>query len=276
MAKIFWVEDQLHWIDKFKAALESGDFDGTSNTLVISRYAEAAKQAIALTAVDDPPDIAILDARMNGVDQAGLSVSNALRKKWPKLPIIFLSEYSGTAIEKNVFETGTIADFIAKHQNNVGEVLCWRIKAVLRQANMATQTPNDQNAITSGALTIDLDTWDIYWHGVQLRNPENPKRPLAPTPRKILRCLVERTPRPVTTEQIAEYLGSNPDDYSYATYRQHIKTLRRSFDVVDGNLRHFSELCKEGFGIVAFGEESAYCWKQVPEAYLQKIGADRG
>lgn len=262
MATILWVEDQSHWIDKFRRVLEDTDFDGRKNILDIFKFSEAARQAIALKGKDDAPDIAILDARMNGVDQAGFSVAGALQKKWPALPIIFLSEYSGTELEKDALEQHHAKDFVAKHQHNVEEVLCWRIKAALRQSVLQGASPSalPGNVIADGALRIDLDTWDIFWHGTKLMNPDNPKRPLAPTPRKILRCLVERSPRPVNTWQMAEYLDTDPDTYADATYRQHIKTLRRAFDVAEGGTGDFLCRCKEGSGIVTFGSDGAYSW----------------
>ena len=66
-------------------------------------------------------------------------------------------------------------------------------------------------------------------------NPHNPKRPLAPTPRKILRLLVECSPRPLSTEQIADLLDADLERFSYANYRQHIKTLRRAFAAAEGD-----------------------------------------
>ncbi len=104
MARIFWVEDQSHWIKKFSAVLEAEDFDGNPNSVAVYHFAEAARQKIALSDKNSAPDVALLDARMNGNDQAGFSVSNALRKKWPRLPIIYLSEHAGTDIERAALE----------------------------------------------------------------------------------------------------------------------------------------------------------------------------
>lgn len=277
MAKIFWVEDQYHWIDKFQDTLARADLDGKRNTLLIYKFSEAARQQIALMAAEDRPDIALLDARMNGNDQAGFSVSSALHNKWPGLPIIFFSEHSGTGIEKDAFSEHQVADFIAKHQRNVEDVLCWRMRAVLRQTavNDSAAMATVGNVLDSGELKLDLDTWEVYWKGTRLMNPDNPKRPLAPTPRKILRCLVERSPRPVTTWQIAEYLGVDPDTYSCATYRQHIKTLRRSFDAAEGNAGHFIEHCKNGHGIISCGEQGAYSWTKFPAAAGSAAGDTR-
>lgn len=260
MAKIFWVEDHTHWVDKFSDILITTDFDGQDNDLQVFRFSEAACQEIALTDVDNGPDIAILDATMNGNDQAGFSVSSALLRKWPSTPIIFLSEHNGTEIEKDALEHHHALDFISKHQRNVEEVLCWRIKAALRQARIETGEirSGSDNLIISGDLKIDLDTWEVYWRNTKVMNPDNARRPLAPTPRKILRCLVECSPRPVTTWQIAEALETDPDRYADATYRQHIKTLRRAFNAVSDD---FMELCKSGYGIVTCGEEGAYYWK---------------
>jgi len=263
MARIFWVEDQSHWIDKFQRALLSTDFDRGDNVLETFKFPQAAKQWISLAAKADKPDIAILDARMSGADDAGFSVAGALRKKWPGLPIIYLSEHSGTGLERDALEKFGALDFIAKHQRNVEEVLCWRIRAVLRQGTISSSHADSpaEHVLTSGGLTIDLTSWEVYWRKTKLMNPSNAKRPLPPTPRKILRCLVERSPRPVTTTQIAEHLTADLEKFSYATYRQHIKTLRRSFDAAEGGNGSFMNKFKNGSGIVTFGDEGAYCWK---------------
>jgi two-component system OmpR family response regulator len=263
MAKIFWVEDQFHWVDKFKPVLEAGEFDGQPNVVDVYKFAEAAKQKISLTDKGSPPDIAILDANMNGQDHAGFSVSAALTAKWPNLPIIFLSEYNGTDIERDALEHYSAQDFISKHQTNVEEVLSWRIKAVLRQMALkgSDSTSSTDGVITKGDLKLDLNSWEAYWRGTKLMNPDNPKRPLAPMPRKILRTLMECSPRPVTTGQMAESLALDAERYADATYRQHIKTLRRSFDAAEGGSGHFIEKCKKGFGIVTHGEANAYLWK---------------
>jgi DNA-binding response OmpR family regulator len=257
MAAIFWVEDQSHWIKKFSPVLESEDFDGKPNTLEILNFAEAARQKIALTDKDSPPDVALLDARMNGNDRAGFTVSSALQKKWPQLPIIYLSEHAGTDIERAALEQFSASDFVAKHQNNVEQVLCWRIRAALRQASIDNDLSSTLDVISSGELTIDLNSWNVYWKGQRLMNPSNARRPLAPTPRKLLRELVEASPRPLTAGQVAERIEADPDKFSYASYRQHIKTLRRAFAAVDPD---FMDCCNRGEGIVTFGDEGAYCW----------------
>jgi CheY-like chemotaxis protein len=83
MVKILWVEDQTHWITKFKSVLEQADLSingeiGTDNDVQVFKFAEAACMHIAQS--KQAPDIAILDANMNGNDQAGFSVSRALHK----------------------------------------------------------------------------------------------------------------------------------------------------------------------------------------------------
>ncbi len=259
MAVIFWVEDQMHWIKKFSQVLTEADLDGSENELRIHHFAEAAKQAIAQTDAREPPDIALLDARLNGNDQAGFSVSAALRRKWPDLPILYLSEHSGTDIERDALETHSAADFISKQQRNAEQVLCWRLKASLRHQ----QTDNQLNELISGCLRIDLDNWNIYWNDVRLMNPANTRRALAPMPRKLLRELVECSPRPLSTLQMAERLDIDPERFSYAAYRQHIRTLRRSIDAADGGKGDFLERCKAGEGIVTFGDEQAYCWRAI-------------
>ena len=262
MANIFWVEDQFHWIDRFKTILETADFgDGAeSNHVVVHKFVESACQYINQTKL--AADIVILDANMNGNDDAGFTVSRVLAQKWPQTPVIYLSEHSGTGIEEKAFETTEAKDFIAKHQENVDKVICWRIKALLRQKQLKAESlqVGSNDVIESGALKIDLATWNVYWHGERLMNPKNSQRPLAPTPRKILRFLVESAPRPVTTMQMAEKLDA--DKFSYANYRQHIRTLRQSFEQA-AEAQHqasFIDACKHGHGIVTFGDDESYCW----------------
>ncbi len=261
MANILWVEDQSHWIERFLPVLQQADFgDGaTAHKVTTFKFAEAACQYIHTSTV--APDIAILDANMAGNDHAGFKVSRALHHKWPDVPIIYLSEHSGTNIEEKALEEFIAQDFIAKHQHNIEAVLCWRIKAILRQKAMHSQAVDTQDILKSDELTIDLTNWNVYWYGEKLMNPNNSKRPLAPTPRKILRHLVEATPRPVTTLQMAEHL--NLEHLSYANYRQHIKTLRHSFEqaALRANKDSFIEQCRNGYGIVTFGDEGAYCWR---------------
>jgi len=270
MAKILWVEDHFHWVEKLKPILEKGEFDSEKNEITIFKFPEAARQFITAASAEQQPDVALLDARMNGNDEAGFCVATALHKKWPKLPIIYLSEHSGTPIERSALEQHNATDFIAKHQHNVEEVVCWRIKAVLRQQHVTTpqQNSSTDDVLCSGDFKLDLNTWEAYWQGEKLMNPDNPKRPLAPTPRRILRCLVERSPRPVSADQIAEQLDMEVDRFSYASYRQHIKTLRRSFDAAQGD-KQFSQQCKQGVGIIAFGQDGAYCWKPAATEELQ-------
>ncbi|MFO7786514.1 MAG: response regulator, partial [Halospina sp.] len=118
MATILWVEDQSHWIDRFKPVLEVTAFDDQPTRVQVFRFAEAACQHIKLADAGDAPDLALLDANMNGNEQAGFSVSRALLRKWPDLPIVYLSEYSGTGVEQEAIEEQNAQDFIAKHQRN--------------------------------------------------------------------------------------------------------------------------------------------------------------
>ena len=59
---------------------------------------------------------------------------------------------------------------------------------------------------------------------------------------------------------MAERLDLDLEKFSYASYRQHIKTLRRAFDAVESGSSGFSERCAEGEGIVTFGDDGAYFW----------------
>ncbi len=264
MATIMWVEDQSHWVDRFRPVLEAAELDDEPTRLQVFRLAEAACQFVRTANESQRPDLALLDANMKGDTGAGFSVSRALQRKWPDVPILYLSEYSGTDVEQEALESTWAQDFIAKHQRNIESVLCWRIRATLRQARLgaAGQTDSD-DLLKSGDLTIDTASWTIYWRGTKLMNPADSRRPLAPTPRKILRYLVESSPRPVSTNRMAELLDADPDRFTWGGYRQHVRILRRAFDQAMPGEGRFTALCKTDQGIVAFGDEMAYCWKPV-------------
>lgn len=264
MVDIVWVEDQFHWLDKLSPVLKAADLgDGENNNqLTTFGLPEAACQHF--NGRGHAPDVVLLDANMNGDDHAGFRVSRVLHKRWPDVPIVYLSEHSGSEIEQTAFEKLETQDFVAKHQQNIEQILCWRIKAVLRQVRIhkgQTSTTSADGTLSRGPLTIDLTTWEAYWHGKKVMNPNNSQRPLPPIPRKILRLLAEHSPRPLTTLQIADYLEM--DHFNYASYRQHIKTLRRALEHASNQAGQpsFLELCKKGQGIVTFGDEGAYCWK---------------
>ncbi|MEX0623167.1 response regulator transcription factor [Saccharospirillum sp.] len=263
MTRIVWVEDQSHWVERFKPTLEATDFNGSPTDVTVFKFAEAACQYIKQCPDDDAPDVALLDAHMGGNSHAGLTVSRALQRRWPDLPVVYLSEHSGTDIEQAAFEQNGTLDFIAKHQRNVEAVLCWRIQAVLRQQRHqpGDMAKTDSDTLRSGSLSIDTRTWEVFWQGHKLMNPSNSRRPLAPTPRKILRFLVEAAPSPLSTWQIADKLDADPERFSYANYRQHIRTLRRAFDQVETGDGGFTDRCREGVGIVTFGDQEAYCWR---------------
>ena len=178
--------------------------------------------------------------------------------------MIYLSEHSGTGIEQQAFEETGAQDFIAKHQQNIEAVLCWRIKAALKKSLLSdTSTPQQSSeTLQSGSLTIDTLSWNVYWHGERLMNPTNERRPLPPTPRKILRYLVEASPTPLSTSQIVEKLDADPERFSDANYRQHIRTLRQSIEQAAERKGEasFTDLCKSGKGITTFGDSGAYCW----------------
>ena len=62
---------------------------------------------------------------------------------------------------------------------------------------MAVQTSGAARAASRllelGELTIDLNTWNVYWKGRRLMNPSNARRPLAPTRRIAFLTMIGRS-----------------------------------------------------------------------------------
>jgi len=74
------------------------------------------------------PDIIILDILMPGMKTR--DVVDAIRKKLPKIPIIFLTVVRLSEANKQKIIQGNMADYIEKPFNN--ENLVWRVRKALK------------------------------------------------------------------------------------------------------------------------------------------------
>ncbi len=83
----------------------------SSTRVEVFRFAEAAYQHIKLADTGDAPGAA------------------------HRLPL----RVQRTGVEQEAIEEQNAQDFIAKHQRNIEQVLCWRIRATLRQQSMTRE-----------------------------------------------------------------------------------------------------------------------------------------
>lgn len=151
MSRILVVDDDASVTSVVKRGLSYDGF--TVDT------ASSGQQGLAI-ARDHPPDLAILDVAMPGMD--GYEVLTRLRSVDVHLPVLMLTAHDNTSDQVRGLESGA-DDYVVKPF--LFEVLTARIKAllrraehdhpeVLRYANLALDTGTRQ--AQRGARTIDL------------------------------------------------------------------------------------------------------------------------
>ena len=97
--RVLIVDDTDHVRDMVAEMLELDGFD-------ITGRARGGEEAVAL-ALADPPDAAVVDLRMPGVD--GLETTRRLRQAIPDLPILIYTAYLDAAVELAARNAGAAA-----------------------------------------------------------------------------------------------------------------------------------------------------------------------
>jgi DNA-binding response OmpR family regulator len=137
---------------------------------VVRRYLEqdghlvrlAADGAEALAAAAElPPDLAVLDLMMPGID--GIEVCRRLRSQWPELPVVMLTALGEEADRVLGLEVGA-DDYVTKPFSPRELVL--RIRSVLRRTAPATEP--EQAVLRDGGLCADSGRRVAHLHGDQL------------------------------------------------------------------------------------------------------------
>jgi DNA-binding response OmpR family regulator len=137
---------------------------------VVRRYLEqdghlvrlAADGAEALAAAAElPPDLAVLDLMMPGID--GIEVCRRLRRQWPALPVVMLTALGEEADRVLGLEVGA-DDYVTKPFSPRELVL--RIRSVLRRAAPAAES--EQAVLRDGGLWADSGRRVAHLHGDQL------------------------------------------------------------------------------------------------------------
>jgi len=175
------------------------------------------------------PDLVVLDVMMPGMD--GWEVCRRLRER-SAVPVIMLTA-KGEEIDKlRGFRLG-VDDYVTK-PFSFAELVA-RVGAVLTRVRYAAP---DRHQITSGYLTIDLDTHQVTVNGRPVE--------LTPTEYRLLALLAGQSPRTVPTEQLLldiwgpEYIGE-------ARHVKHfVWSLRQKIEVDPGDPRYI--LTERGFG----------------------------
>ena len=194
---------------------------------------ESALKAI----VDNPPDLAVLDVKMPGMD--GMELLRRLREK-SMVPVIFLTSKDDELDEALGLAMGA-DDYIAKPFSQ--RLLIARIRAVLRRAEMrATPTSKSEEEaaqITRGRLSMDPARHRVSWSGRDVT--------LTVTEFMILEALAQRPGVVKSRNQLMDVAYQDDVYVDDRTIDSHIKRLRKKFKVVDDDFDAIETLYGVGY-----------------------------
>lgn len=229
------VDDDRNILTSVSIALQSEGF----LTRVYSDGETALKALI-----DNPPDLAVLDVKMPGMD--GMELLRRLRER-SQTPVVFLTSKDDELDEALGLAMGA-DDYIAKPFSQ--RLLIARIRAVLRRAEMRAiplaERDDKQEAaqIVRGRLSMDPARHRVTWGGRDVT--------LTVTEFMILEALAQRPGVVKSRNQLMDVAYQDDIYVDDRTIDSHIKRLRRKFRAVDGSFKAIETLYGVGY---RFAEE---------------------
>jgi two-component system response regulator ChvI len=194
--------------------------------------------------IDNPPDLAVLDVKMPGMD--GMELLRRLREK-TTVPVIFLTSKDDELDEALGLAMGA-DDYISKPFSQ--RLLIARIRAVLRRAEMRAHPPSETDqaaevpAIVRGRLAMDPARHRVSWNSRDVT--------LTVTEFMILEALAQRPGVVKSRNQLMDVAYQDDIYVDDRTIDSHIKRLRRKFRAVDNDFKAIETLYGVGY---RFAEE---------------------
>jgi len=200
--RVLIVDDEA----QIRRALRTG-LIGHGYTVEVAEGGEAALAAIAA----HPPDVAVLDLVMPGID--GFEVLRQLRE-WSRLPVIVLSAHGEERDKVEALDLGA-DDYLTK-PFGMGELLA-RLRAVLRR----TGAP-EEPVLRVGDVAIDVARHVVTRSGVEIH--------LTPTEYDLLRVLAKDADKVLTHRQLLERVWGSYAAENAQQLRVYINYLRRKLE----------------------------------------------
>ena len=208
------VDDDRNILTSISMALENEGFK-------VQTYIDAENALVGISR--NPPDLAVIDIKMPGMD--GEELLKRLRKK-TAIPILFLTSKDEEVDELLGLKLGA-DDFIKKSGGFSIKVLIERIRVQLRKKTHAVD--DSKNLIKHGKLVLDPSQLECEWDGKSL--PEK----LTTTEFLIVKELAKR---PGIIKERAQLMDIAYKDNNYIedrTIDSHVKRIRKKFKKVDEN-----------------------------------------
>jgi len=208
------VDDDRNILTSISMALENEGFK-------VQTYIDAENALVGISR--NPPDLAVIDIKMPGMD--GEELLKRLRKK-TTIPILFLTSKDEEVDELLGLKLGA-DDFIKKSGGFSIKVLIERIRVQLRKKS---QSPDDsKNLIKHGKLVLDPSQLECEWNGRSL--PDK----LTTTEFLIVKELAKRPGIIKERAQLMDIAYKDNNDIEDRTIDSHVKRIRKKFKKVDQN-----------------------------------------
>ena len=208
------VDDDRNILTSLSMALENEGFK-------VQTYIDAENALVGISR--NPPDLAVIDIKMPGMD--GEELLKRLRKK-TTIPILFLTSKDEEVDELLGLKLGA-DDFIKKSGGFSIKVLIERIRVQLRKKTSNIDESKDQ--IIHGKLKLDPSQLECEWNGKPL--PEK----LTTTEFLIVRELAKRPGIIKERAQLMDIAYKDNTDIEDRTIDSHVKRIRKKFKKVDQN-----------------------------------------
>ena len=208
------VDDDRNILTSISMALENEGFK-------VQTYIDAENALVGISR--NPPDLAVIDIKMPGMD--GEELLKRLRKK-TAIPILFLTSKDEEVDELLGLKLGA-DDFIKKSGGFSIKVLIERIRVQLRKKTHAVD--DSKNLIKHGKLVLDPSQLECEWDGKSL--PEK----LTTTEFLIVKELAKRPGIIKERAQLMDIAYKDNNDIEDRTIDSHVKRIRKKFKKIDQN-----------------------------------------
>ena len=208
------VDDDRNILTSISMALENEGFK-------VQTYIDAENALVGISR--NPPDLAVIDIKMPGMD--GEELLKRLRKK-TTTPILFLTSKDEEVDELLGLKLGA-DDFIKKSGGFSLKVLIERIRVQLRKKTNAVD--DSKSLIKHGKLVLDPSQLECEWNGKFL--PDK----LTTTEFLIVKELAKRPGIIKERAQLMDIAYKDNNDIEDRTIDSHVKRIRKKFKKVDQN-----------------------------------------
>ena len=208
------VDDDRNILTSISMALENEGFK-------VQTYIDAENALVGISR--NPPDLAVIDIKMPGMD--GEELLKRLRKK-TTIPILFLTSKDEEVDELLGLKLGA-DDFIKKSGGFSIKVLIERIRVQLRKKTHSVD--DSKSLIKHGKLVLDPSQLECEWDGKFL--PEK----LTTTEFLIVKELAKRPGIIKERAQLMDIAYKDNNDIEDRTIDSHVKRIRKKFKQVDKN-----------------------------------------